>query len=133
MSSKLQGKGPKTLETHLALVVRRVDKAIQQIAWFVGVCWIVIYPVDSVIQPSNNSGLKGEGSHPIFFQRMEPKSWFCVVERPSKVLEVLAQKRVRTLTHSQRGDVQRTTLRVVLVQNTLSLFHVVITLQVKLP
>ena len=93
MSSKLQGKGPKTLETHLALVVRRVDKAIQQIAWFAGVCWIVIYPVDSVIQPSNNSGLKGEGSHPIFFQRMEPKSWFCVVECPSKVLEVLAQKK----------------------------------------
>ena len=85
MSSKLQGKGPKTLETHLALVVRRVDKAIQQIAWFAGVCWIVIYPVDSVIQPSNNPGLKGHIQY--FFRGWSLKVGFVSWNAPQKSLK----------------------------------------------
>jgi len=44
----------------LAPVVQKLDKAIHGIAWFVlllFIHWIVIYPVDSVIQPLNNWGL----------------------------------------------------------------------------
>ena len=43
----------------LVPVVQRLDNTIQRIAWFVlltFIHWIVIYPVDSVIQPSNNRG-----------------------------------------------------------------------------
>ena len=44
---------------HLALVVQKVDNAIQRISisktnWVIQ--WIVIYPVDSAIHPSNNWG-----------------------------------------------------------------------------
>ena len=45
--------------TTLGWVVRKVDSAFQRIVWFVLstlIHWIAIYPVDSVIQPSNNLG-----------------------------------------------------------------------------
>ena len=44
-------------------VVRKVDNAIQWIAWFVLLTlihWIANYPVDSVIQSSKNRGQGGE-------------------------------------------------------------------------
>ena len=52
----------------LARVVQKVDNTIQRIAWFVLLTLIhciAIYPVDSVIQPLNNPGLK----YSFFFHR----------------------------------------------------------------
>ena len=46
---------------NLAQVVQRMDKTIQRMAWCVLstlIAWVVIYPVESVIQPSNNQGLE---------------------------------------------------------------------------
>ena len=44
----------------LALLVQRLDSALQEISvnkTHYTICWMTIYPVDSVIYPSNNQGL----------------------------------------------------------------------------
>ena len=57
-----------SVRTHLAPVVQRLDNAIHRINRISdnktnhAIRWIVIYPVDSVIQPLNNRGLKSKNN-----------------------------------------------------------------------